>query len=63
MKIKEGEERTKKDLGIEINSEKEWKQSGGTDVPCLFDSKTAFLSEIKGLPLYLEEKIQAGTVS
>jgi hypothetical protein len=49
-------------LGVELHSEEAWKKSGKTDVPCLFDPKCSFLSQLFGLPLDLEHKIASGAV-
>ena len=42
------------ELGVELQAEEAWKKSGRTDVPCLFDPKCSFLSQLSGLPLDLE---------
>ena len=44
-------------------SEKAWLANGKSDVPCLFDSKCAFLSELCSLPLHLEQSIKDNKIN
>ena len=56
-RLKQAEDRRKEEFGKEIASEEAWWKHGKSDVPCLFDSKCAYLGELSSLPLSLEHQI------
>lgn len=43
----------------QITSEESWIEAGKTEIPCLFDRKSAYTSQLSSLPLDLEESIRS----
>jgi len=57
-KAKEEMERRKIEYEERIIGEKTWEAHGKTEIPCLFDQKCSYMSQLNGLPLDLEHSIR-----
>jgi hypothetical protein len=45
-----------------IVGEDNWKRNGKTDVPCLFDKKCSYMSQLFSLPVELESQMRSSKI-
>ena len=62
QKAKEEMQRRKLEYEENIMSDKSWKAHGQTEIPCMFDQKCSYMSQLNTLPLDLELSIRNNTV-
>lgn len=56
--LQEQDEKIRVEAEKKITSEESWIENGKTEIPCLFDRRSAYTSQLSSLPLDLEEAIR-----